>query len=206
MGGAYIILDEIDYKDGTCFEIRSIDGDKGQLTKDSGDNFLLVSGLFFGHLSSTAKDKEIYAKEKIAREQEKENKINQLNQELESAKILEKKFAKFLKEFNEFADTNKLDQMGNSSDLILSDKVINDLKVLIIYNAKYSSKIFDSFLKEINNIAKIPESDRKYPRAEISSFSMKYTKFKRDLKKKVGSELSYNIMLINDKIFDLNHR
>ncbi len=126
---ATIVLEEIDYNDSSCYEVQKITGDKGELVKDSGDNFLLVTAQFFGRLGLTKQEQE----EKIIRD----NKKKQERLAKDNAEILkaESKYKKALDKYNNYqkilsikAKFEKKTNINNLKyDLVMTDDMLNEI-------------------------------------------------------------------------------
>lgn len=189
-----IVLEEIDYKNTTCYEVQSIQGKKGGISKEDGDNFLLVSARFFGRLSVTDGDKERWKEEADNRQNIKSTKMKEANKELEIAKLENKKFEEFLKEFN----VTDFDNIDN-----ITDAKLNSLKNLIVKNKDFNVSLFNKFISKIDYILNISENKRE--RSDLSTFSYQYNSFKSELASE-ASNFSYKITSIQDDISDINDR
>lgn len=130
-----IILEEINFNNDTCYEVQKITGDKGELVKDSGDNFLLVTAQFFGRLGLTKQEQE----EKIIRD----NKKKQERLVKDNAEIL-KAETKYKKALDKYNDYQKVLTLKNEFE-----------KRTNINTLKYKLKLTDEMLNEILEWSKI---------------------------------------------------
>jgi len=204
MGNDKIILEEIAYQDASCYEIQSIEGDKGNLSKDSGDDFVLVASQFFGRLSATDGDKRKWAKEKEERQSKKEQMLSELNKKLENAENINKRFEQFAEAFNIIDKKYKLDEMSSSNSPKVTDMALNSIKDLLVKNRNFNVSFFDTFIKEVDMLLNIVESERN--KDNLSPFISKYRDFKWNVEREISSDLSYEITNIKDDIDEVNIR
>lgn len=198
---AKIVLEEIDYKDSSCYEIQSIQGDKGELSKGNGDNFLVTSAMFFGRLSATDRDKE----KKASRENLKLDKLKVLNQKLESAKMDVQSYEIFLNSFNMLESKYNFDGSIYEDKPILSKDALYDLKELLNNNTNYDKSGFKEFISYIDGLFEFSDEQRAENNT-LQKFSYKYSRVKSDVEGRSVSDMKYEITTIQDEIDDVNVR